>query len=165
MYVSILLNGPGESVFLEMSVPRLHWVVSKFIIPLRRPELFSAAEPPQELPEQSVPALVGWMESGLGHGWCQRDRSGPREAASVRRPKGSLAGRIWDLDVSGAWEEGNVHIYPPPCPPGNWQHVSLEPHLLQRAQRQKIQAAPLPDCVTSSSSFSSLSLSFWICIR
>lgn len=52
--------------------------------------------PPQERAgAQSMRALVGWMESGPGHGWCQDDGSGPREAARSARHKGNLASRAW----------------------------------------------------------------------
>lgn len=46
---------------------------------------------------------------------------------------------------------------------GNCQSVSLKPHPLQGTQGQKIQALPLPGCVTSSRSFTSLTLSVFIC--
>lgn len=74
-----------------------------------------------------------------------------------------LAGRTWALGVPGACEGSRVHTHSPPQCLGNWQSVSSEPYLLQRAQGQKIQAPPLPSCVPSSRSFRSLSFSFFIC--
>lgn len=64
--------------------------------------------------------------------------------------QGCLAGRTWALGVPGAQGEGCAQIHSPPHPAGTQQSVSLEAHLLQRAQGQEIQAPPLPGCVTSS---------------
>lgn len=81
--------------------------------------------PPQECAgTQSMPALVGWMESGLGHSCCQNDRPGPREAARALRHKGVwLAGPV--LRVFPKPGEEVVHIYATPMTPQETARVCL----------------------------------------